>query len=147
MAMDKTEFSAFIKSFNFRELFNEMGWNNDRTRQPIIVDDAAFNLSGIAEKSGFRIFICEPPPGNRIPDSLIRKKIEAKVTKLFQEHLIIFIDPDHRDQVWQLAVRKSGSPTKISETRFSVVSIKLCKFIKGQFFKERQVVTHFPHWV
>ncbi len=120
MAIAKTEFSNYIKAFKFRELFNEMGWNNDRTRQPIVVDDADFNLVGIAEKSGFRIFICEPAPGNKLPDKATRKKIERKLTRLFQEHLIIFIDEYKREQVWQLAVRKAGSPTKISETSYSI---------------------------
>ena len=120
MSIAKTEFSKYIKGFQFRELFNEMGWNNDRTKQPIIVDDVAFNFNSIAEKSGFRIFICEPGPGNKLPDKATRKKIESKVTKLFQEHLIIFIDDYKREQVWQLAVRKAGSPTKISETSYSI---------------------------
>ncbi|PIV55152.1 hypothetical protein COY52_05200 [Candidatus Desantisbacteria bacterium CG_4_10_14_0_8_um_filter_48_22] len=120
MAITKAEFSVYIKAFQFRELFNEMGWNNDHTKQPVIVDVASFNLTGIAEKSGFRIFVCEPAKGNKLPDSATRKKIEGKVTKLFQEHLIIFIDEHKREQVWQLAVRKAGSPTKISETRYDI---------------------------
>jgi hypothetical protein len=120
MALSKAEFSAYIKAFQFRELFNEMGWNNDRTRQAIILDEIPYNLTAIAEKSGFRIFICEPSYGNKIPDLATRKKIEGKVTKLFQEHLIIFIDEHKQEQVWQLAVRKAGSPTKISETRYSI---------------------------
>lgn len=121
MAITKAEFSAYIRAFQFRELFNEMGWNNDRTKQLVFIDDASFNFSAIAEKSGFRIFICEPPSDNKIPDSATRKKIESKVTKLFQEHLIIFIDKYQREQVWQLAVRKAGTPTKISETRFTLL--------------------------
>jgi hypothetical protein len=120
MAITKAEFSAYIRAFQFRELFNEMGWNNDRTKQPIVLDEIAYNVTAIAEKSGFRIFICEPPSGNKIPDSATRNKIESKVTKLFQEHLIIFIDEYQREQVWQLAVRKAGTPTKISETRFTL---------------------------
>jgi hypothetical protein len=120
MAITKAEFSAYITAFQFRELFNEMGWNNDRTRQPVVLDEIPYNVAAIAEKSGFRIFICEPPSGNKIPNSAIRKQIEGKVTKLFQEHLIIFIDEYKSEQVWQLAVRKAGSPTKISETRFTL---------------------------
>ena len=120
MAITKSEFSAYITAFQFRELFNEMGWNNDRTRQLIIIDEIPYNVTAIAEKSGFRIFICEPPSGNKIPASATRKQIEGKVTKLFQEHLIIFIDEQKSEQVWQLAVRKSGNPTKISETRFTL---------------------------
>ncbi|MCI0470065.1 MAG: hypothetical protein L0Y73_00230, partial [Candidatus Aminicenantes bacterium] len=120
MAIAKSEFSKYIKGFQFRELFNEMGWNNDRTRQPIVVDEAAFNLEGMAEKRGFKIFTCEPAAGSLLPDRSLRKKIEGKVTKLFHEHLIIFIDAQRRVQVWQSAVRKAGSPTKISETRYSL---------------------------
>lgn len=120
MAITKAEFSEYIREFQFRELFNEMGWNNDRTKQSIILDEIPYDLTAIAEKSGFRIFICNPPSDNKIPDSATRKKIEGRVTKLFQEHLIIFIDEHKREQVWQLAVRKAGSPTKISETRYSI---------------------------
>lgn len=120
MAITKSDFSTYIKTFKFRELFNEMGWNNDRTKQPIIVDETAYSLTGIAEKSGFRIFACEPPTGNKLPDSATRKKIEGKVTKLYQEHLIIFTNDTKKEQIWQLAVRKAGSPTKISETRYTI---------------------------
>ncbi|MDI6781531.1 MAG: Eco57I restriction-modification methylase domain-containing protein, partial [bacterium] len=120
MAITKLKFSTYIKAFQFRELFNEMGWNNDHTKQPIINDDVSYTLIGIAEKSGFKIFICNAPSGKNIPDSAARKKIEGRVTKLFQEHLIIFIDEYKQEQVWQLAVRKAGSPTKISETRYAL---------------------------
>ncbi len=101
MAIAKSEFSKYIKGFQFRELFNEMGWNNDHTRLSIVVDEAAFHLEGMAEKRGFKIFTCEPDAGSLIPDRALRKKIEGKITKLFQEHLIIFIDGQRRDQVWQ----------------------------------------------
>ena len=120
MAISKAEFSTYIRAFQFRELFNEMGWNNDRAKLPIMLDEVAYSLTAIAEKSGFRIFICESASGNKLPDAATRKKIEGKVTKLFQEHLIIFIDAHKREQVWQLAVRKAGSPTKISETRYPI---------------------------
>jgi hypothetical protein len=137
MAITKASFSRYIKAFQFRELFNDMGWNNDRTKQPIIVDDETYTLAGIAEKSGFRIFTCEPAAGNKLPYSTTRKKIEGKVTKLFQEHLIIFIDEQKREQVWQLAVRKAGSPTKISETRYSLSQDPelLYQRASGLFFK------------
>ncbi|MBU0671322.1 hypothetical protein KKF29_04135, partial [Patescibacteria group bacterium] len=48
----------------------------------------------------------------------VRKKIENKATKLFQEHLIIFYDKSKSSQIWQLAVRRAGCPVKISETRY-----------------------------
>ena len=120
MAITKQQFSGFIKQFNFRELFNEMGWNNDRTLQPISVDNVTYSLQAVAEKRGFKILLCNPPSDGIIPDYNIRKSIETKITKLFQEHLIIFIDSKKQEQIWQLVVRQSGKPTKVTETRYHI---------------------------
>jgi len=103
MALSKKEFSDYIRQSKFRELFNDMGWNNDKTSQPIAVDTATFQLSAVAEKSGFKILVCNPGEDGNIPDYNIRKKIETKVTKLFQEHLIIFTDT--KKQVIRLRVK------------------------------------------
>lgn len=118
MALDKEVFSNYIRQFNFRELFNDMGWNNDKTTQPIVVDNETYTLQAVAEKSGFKILLCNPLSNGLIPDYNTRKKIETKVTKLFQEHLIIFFDTKKTEQIWQLVVRQSGKPTKVTETRW-----------------------------
>ncbi len=123
MSLDKKDFSTYIKQFKFRELFNDMGWNNDKTTQPIVVDNETYTLQAVAEKSGFKILILQSgnptnPNSDSIPDYNTRKKIETKVTKLFQEHLIIFFDTKKTEQIWQLVVRQSGKPTKVTETRW-----------------------------
>jgi hypothetical protein len=120
MALTKKEFSDYIKQFNFRELFNDMGWNNDKTKQPIVVDNETYTLQAVGEKSGFKIMLCNPQPNGLLPDYNTRKKIETKVTKLFQEHLIIFFDTKNTEQIWQLVVRQSGKPTKVTETRWHI---------------------------
>jgi len=120
MALTKQQFSGYIKQFNFRELFNEMGWNNDKTVQPIIVDDITYSLKAVAEKSGFKILQCNSINNGLIPDYNTRKKIETKVTKLFHEHLIIFIDSNKKEQIWQFVVRQSGKPTKVTETQLLI---------------------------
>ncbi len=120
MALNKKEFSQYIREFNFRELFNEMGWNTDKTSAPIIVDDYEFTLRSVAQKSGFRILVCDPDSDGAIPDSNTRKKIENRVTKLFQEHLIIFQNAKKTEQIWQLVVRQTGKPTKATETRYNI---------------------------
>lgn len=120
MALDKKDFSTYIKQFNFRELFNDMGWNNDKTTQPIVVDNETYTLQAVAEKSGFKILLCNPLSNGLIPEYNTRKKIETKVTKLFQEHLIIFFDIKKTEQIWQLVVRQSGKPTKVTETRWHI---------------------------
>lgn len=120
MALDKKQFSNYIKQYNFRELFNDMGWNNDKTTQPIVVDNDTYTLQAVAEKSGFKILLCDPLSNGLIPDYNTRKKIETKVTKLFQEHLIIFSDTKKTEQIWQLVVRQSGKPSKVTETRWHI---------------------------
>ena len=120
MSLSKQEFSNYIKQFNFRELFNDMGWNNDKTSQPIVVDSDTYILQAVGEKSGFKILLCNPQPNGLLPDYNTRKKIETKVTKLFQEHLIIFYDTKKTEQIWQLVVRQSGKPTKVTETRWHI---------------------------
>lgn len=120
MALTKQEFSNYIKHFNFREMFNDMGWNNDKTTQPIAVDNISYTLQAVAEKSGFKILLCHPQADGLIPDYATRKKIETKVTKLFQEHLVIFFDTKKTEQVWQLVVRQTGKPIKVTETRYQI---------------------------
>ncbi len=44
MSLDKKEFSAYINEFNFRDLFIDIGWNNDTTTQSIVVDNEAYTL-------------------------------------------------------------------------------------------------------
>jgi hypothetical protein len=120
MALTKKEFSTYIKQFKFRELFNDMGWNNDKTAQPVTIDNITYSLQAVAEKSGFKILVCNSTDAGTIPDYGIRKKIETKLTKLFQEHLIIFVDAKKQEQIWQLVVRQSGKPAKVTETRYHI---------------------------
>lgn len=120
MSISKNDFANYIRQFSFKELFNEMGWNNDRTKQPIAVDDTTYELQSVAEKSGFRILICNHTSDGNIPDYNTRKKIETKVTKLFQEHIIIYIDSAKKKQVWQYAVRQTGKPIKVTDISYDI---------------------------
>ena len=140
MALTKKEFSDYIKQFNFRELFNDMGWNNDKTKQPIVVDNETYTLQAVGEKSGFKIMLCNPQPNGLLPDYNTRKKIETKVTKLFQEHLIIFFDTKNTEQIWQLVVRQSGKQTSVqiwNFTNFNFYFLILCWLVQS-FVKQYQ---------
>ncbi len=101
-------------------MFIDMGWTNDRSTQHIPVDNETYELKSVAVKSGFKILICTPNKEGIIPDYNTRKKIETKITKLFQEHLIIFTDAKKQEQIWQLVVRQTGKPTKVTETRYHI---------------------------
>ena len=118
MNISKETFNGCIKAFQFKELFNDMGWNHDKVNQPIAVDTLTFILEAVAQKSGFKILNCKPGTDGRIPEYALRKKIDQKVTKLFPEHLIIYTDSAQKEQLWQLAVRQWGKPVKVTETRY-----------------------------
>ena len=120
MAISKQDFSAYIKQFKLKELFNDMGWDQDRTSHPIAVDTTTYQMNAVAQKSGFKILVCNPLSDGNIPDYNSRKKIETKVTRLFQEHLLIFADAKKQEQVWQLVVRQPGRPTKVTETHYHI---------------------------
>ena len=120
MGIKKSLFAQYVRNFQLRELFNDMGWNNDRTRHPIVIKNSTFLITGLAEKGGFRILACEPVKETKVPEKVMRKRIEREITKLFQEHIIVFYDKSRRSQIWQLAVRKSGSPVKISEVIYNI---------------------------
>ena len=120
MAISKQDFSNYIKQFKLKELFNDIGWDQDRTSHPVAVDKTTYQLNAVAQKSGFKILICNPLVNGNIPDYNSRKKIETKVIKLFQEHLLIFTDAKKQEQIWQLVVRQPGKPTKVTETRYHI---------------------------
>lgn len=120
MAITKQRFSELIKSFNFRLLFNEMGWDNARGEFPVAVENVTYHCKEEALKSGFRIISCVPDGNNPLPVYAVRKKIELQVTKIFQEHLIIYFDHRQKEQLWQLVVRQSGKPSRLTENRFYI---------------------------
>jgi hypothetical protein len=120
MNLSKELFSAYVKNFEFKDLFIDMGWNNDRVKKPVVVDSALFVLESVAEKEGFKILHCHPDAAGLIPVYSLRKKIEHQVTKLFHEHLIIYTDAAKTEQIWQLAVRESGKPLKVTETSYRI---------------------------
>ena len=90
MSLTQSEFVGYLKKFDFRTLFNEMGWNNDKTKHSIVIDDITFNIESVAEKSNFKILVCSPHSDGNIPEYSQRIKIDRKITKFFQEHLLIF---------------------------------------------------------
>ena len=113
--MKKNKFSGYIKSFDFKNLFNELGWDNFDNQLPIAVNEDAFMLKGIVEKKGFVILQCPPLPNGKIPLSSIRKQIEAKVAKHYFEHLIIYSDQIQNQQIWQIAIKEENKPKQVRE--------------------------------
>lgn len=103
MSISKAAFSQYIKELRFRELFNEMGWNNDLTVQPVVIENTPYNLQAVAVKCGLKILTCSTPA---LPDSALRKKLDTQIKKLFYHYLLICID-ESGAQRWIIPVKKS----------------------------------------
>lgn len=117
--MDKQTFIDYIRSFKFRELFNELGWNNISISPiPVKIDQEIFTLTAVAEKRGFIIFQCSYNSQGKIPTKDIRKKIDTKISKLYFEHLIIYSDKNNTQQIWQLVIREQDKPLIVRETDY-----------------------------
>lgn len=101
--MTKQEFSNDIKSFKFRELFNEMGWNNDKTTQNLVVEKDTYKIIAVAEKCGLKIVTCHV---ENLPNTTLQKKIDTQIRKLFFHYLLIFIDKNE-NQKWLIPIKKS----------------------------------------
>ncbi len=135
-SIDKTRFNQLIKNFQFKELFNELGWDSVRKTEQITIENKLHHLDAVAEKKGFVIFTCSPDNTDKIPDYHIRKKIDGAVTKLYFEHLIIFCNISQKRQIWQLVIREQGKPTTVRETHYYAHQEPELLFqkLKGLFF-------------
>jgi len=121
MKLSKKLFNAYVREFRFRDLFIDMGWNQDRSSAlRMVVDERTFMLNAAAEKNGFKVLVCSTDEDASVARYTMRLKIEKKVAILFQEHLIIFVNQARTEQIWQLAVRRPGQPNRITETRYAI---------------------------
>ncbi|MBW2570721.1 MAG: hypothetical protein JRE47_15520 [Deltaproteobacteria bacterium] len=117
--MNKIKFAKYVKGFDFKGLFIDLGWNNYSGQLPVTVDENTFEIQGIVEKRGFVIVLCPPSASGNIPLSKTRKKIEHVFSRFHQEHLIIYGDAAKTKQVWQFVVQEPDKPRKTREIQYS----------------------------
>jgi len=118
MPINKLQFAQLIRDFNFKELFNELGWDRVVKVESIRISEQQFLLTAVAQKKGFVVFQCHGSDGTRFPEKNIRKSIDRIISKLYFEHLIIYTDPDQTRQIWQIAIKQDGRPISLAETTF-----------------------------
>lgn len=93
--------SKHLGNFEFRQLFNELGWSNPTSDRPIefSVNDQNFKRKQISQLSGAVVLEITSTNGE-IPDKNLRQKIEQAITKLHQEHVLIFVDATRTNSLW-----------------------------------------------
>ena len=113
-----------IKQFQFKQLFNELGWDLPTQQQPFSVAVGAtasttvWLLDVVAVKKGVQVLHCGADAQGRLPDYATRQKIERKVTPEVREHLIVFTDAAQTTQVWQWVSRLQGKTAQYREVVF-----------------------------
>jgi len=103
-----------LRNFNFKTLFNELGWDKVNQSHRIAVGDKPFTVHAIAEKRGVQIFTVAVP---QLPDYQTRRALHLELRKLAFEHLIIFYDDAKTTQLWLWGNRDNGK-TYIREHRY-----------------------------
>ncbi len=99
MHFDRTR--DYLKQFNFKDLFNELGWSRPVRKPPfeVNVKESRFTCSHVAELSGAVVLEVESPDG-MIPDAKTRTAVHKEIAKLHHENLLIFVDRDRTQSLW-----------------------------------------------
>lgn len=111
-SLSTDQFSRFIKEFRFEELFVELGWDRFDKELTLQAGDYRYDFEGIVEKRGFTIFQCLPKDGSRFPRASERDKLDRRLTKLHNEHLVIYGDRDKTRQLWEYRLKEPNQPDR-----------------------------------
>jgi hypothetical protein len=115
MKIDFARAQKLLKAFDFPTLFREeLGWEQMRYAQDVIIGEGAYHLDALANKRGFTALRCH----GQIPPYATRRKIDSQVARSYHEHLIIYTDTAQTTQVWQWVKRQIGKPAASREHTF-----------------------------
>lgn len=108
MAINRERVRQQLKAFEFKPLFNDLGWDNLATELVKQVGGTDYRFYGVAEKRGVVVLVSDS-----IPDYAVRVKLDKLIAKDHFEHLIVFSDKTHDRQVWQWFRKEPGKPVAI----------------------------------
>ncbi|RGU38252.1 SAM-dependent methyltransferase [Alistipes indistinctus] len=123
--MNRAHFNNYIKSADFRILFNELGWDNVRNAQydtSISIDKSDFDFKAIAHKSGFLVYVCEV---GVIPQNALCRKIDMRLRRYSNDYILIFTQRNSEHHLWM-------TPVKTIEKR-DLVTIEYTEAAKAEF--------------
>lgn len=121
MGINSKQVRKYLKQFEFKPLFvQELGWDHyEGQHLQVSIEGNTYTLNPLVEKRGMVLYCCSPDNKGRIPNDAIRRQIEKLVAKYVHEHLIIYIDADQTEQVWQWVKREIGKPIACRQHRFN----------------------------
>lgn len=123
--MNRAHFYNYIKSAEFRIMFNELGWDNVRNGlydTSIDIDDSDFDFKAIAHKSGFLVYECSV---ETIPQNALCRKVDMRLRRYSNDYILIFSQQDSEHHLWV-------TPVKTVEKR-DLVTIEYTEATKAEF--------------
>ena len=110
MNVNVEEVRQYLRAFDFKNLFiQELNWSICGNRPiDLIMDGDIARLSPLAELGGVVVYQVELLNSGEIPSPPLRRKIENKVKQITHEHIIIFVDSNKDESVWQWVRRGGG---------------------------------------
>ena len=111
--MTKDEFLGYLHDGDFRQLFLECFWSNPSTTSPyrFQAGEETYEVQEVAQK-GLKVFVCRV---ERIPDSSVRRLIDAKLRKLSHDYFMVFVstsEPFHH--LWSVPVKTVDKRTLVT---------------------------------
>ena len=112
MNISRKEFAAYVKNYDFRGLFNYLGWNYSNNRiPPIEVKGKSYSFEVVADKSAFKIVVCTAADGV-LPPYAVRCQIAGIIKKDFHENILIFQSKKTGLQAWFYSYTVGGKAKK-----------------------------------
>jgi Eco57I restriction-modification methylase len=110
-----------LRAFDFKTLMIEnLGWDHIRGSLVVEAADREYQLEAVAQKRGVVLYLCDPGDGGAIPDANTRALIDREVGKAKHEHILVFVDAAHEDQVWYWVRRHPGQPLARRSHRYNI---------------------------
>jgi len=110
MPFDLQRARPLLQRSELPKLFvEELGWEPCRDTLTIRVGENDYAFTAVAEKRGFKAWLCESPGGG-LPNHATRLKLDRKLSESSFEHLIVFVTRDRSQQSWMWVRREAGKP-------------------------------------
>jgi hypothetical protein len=112
MPFDIIRARPLLQAAELQKLFiEELGWEPCNNHVTILINEITFDLTAIAEKKGFVVWLYESPDNN-LPNNQLRLRLERKLSETSYEHIIVFLTNDKTRQLWMWVKRESGKPLR-----------------------------------
>jgi len=110
MPLNLNKSRQYLQKFDFLSLFiEELGWSSPPSNEAISFEfeGKTFYRQAVAELAGVMILEITADNGE-IPDAKIRANLQKKISKLYLENLLIFLDGNRRKSLWYWVKREGN---------------------------------------